>query len=319
MSLPNVGGNGIKDKLQLVKTISTWLKAFEKIHEHTDIIYQRFPNNLNLPGFFYFYLKKANVFATYTGTWENYKGEPATYVLQKWLLKRLFRGPVFAYLKEEAISGKIFKSFSPSYTKADWEDETEQVEKRIQRLQAGEVSVPVFITVGSLVPKKNQQYILDTFKVLNEQLLDFVLYVVGDGPLKKSFKGFIEENWLHEKIILTGKLSEAELRALYRKADFVIQATLVEGFGKVPIEGFFHGVIPLLNDISLAKEMTGNGKRGFLFEARLKEGLLKTIFKANNEIGKRIEMIRESRNYAKTFTIDTWIDKYIKTINQYSG
>jgi glycosyltransferase involved in cell wall biosynthesis len=316
ISLPNVGGNSIKDKLQLIKTIPTWLKAFKKIHEQTDIVYQRFPNNLNLPGFFYFYLKKAKVFATYTGTWENYPGEPNTYRLQKQFLKRFFRGPVFAYLKEEAVDGKIFKSFSPSYTSADWEDETGQVQKKMIKWKSSEFFQPVFITVGSLVANKNQQYILRAFKILHQQGKILKLVIVGDGPLKEFYEKYVETNALVD-IQLVGKKTSEELRALYRTADFLIQAPLIEGFGKVPIEGFFHGVIPIVSKVGVAEEIIGQNERGFLFSTSDPMNLVNIILSLLENPDSINEIISNGRNYSKELTLETWSSNYYNHLRNY--
>ena len=92
MPVPNVGGDGLLDKLKLLLVVPKWLTAFKKIDAVTDIIYQRFPNNLNIPGFFYFFFKRKKVFATFTGTWYDYDGEPKTYLFQKKLLRQYFAG-----------------------------------------------------------------------------------------------------------------------------------------------------------------------------------------------------------------------------------
>ena len=255
--LPQVGGSRVTDKIQLLKTFPAWFKAYKKADAFADIVYQRFPNNLNIPGFFYFYFRRAKVFATYTGTWQNYTGEPITYRLQKWLLKHWFRGPVGAYIKAGDETVKIFKTGSPSYSKAEWEEETTQVEERIRRIESGADCKQVFITVGALVPNKNQQYILEAFRQLHKEGFCFQLHIVGDGPLKKNYAEFIAAYGLDEFVRLEGKKTDGELRALYRQSDFLIQAPRVEGFGKVPVEGFFHGVVPLLSNVALAAEMTG--------------------------------------------------------------
>ena len=96
IEVPNVGGKTLLEKLQIFTVLSKWIKAFRKVNGVSDILYQRFPNNLNIPGFFYFYFKRKKVFATYTGSWLG--NEPFTYRLQKWLLKKLFRGPLALFL-----------------------------------------------------------------------------------------------------------------------------------------------------------------------------------------------------------------------------
>jgi len=316
--LKNAGGNTLNDKLGLIINIPGWIKGFRNAGKGADVVYLRFPNNLNIIGFFYFYFKGAKTFATYTGTWANYKGEPLTYRLQKWLLKHFFKGPAWIYMHEEQRGKNLYKGISPSYTLKEWEEETEQVQQRIQRIQASGITKPVFITVGGLNSNKNQQYILDACKILHAQNFPFYLYVVGDGELKASYQQFVQQNNLQNCINISGKKNYNQLRELYRQSDFLIQATLVEGFGKVPIEGFFHGVIPLLNKVALAGEMTGNGERGFVFSAENVNNLVALIQNVVASSKRDVPaMITHGRTYAKTQTLENWAESYIEKINEH--
>jgi glycosyltransferase involved in cell wall biosynthesis len=316
LHLKNVGGNSLFDKIKICINIFSWLKAFKKASDFADIVYQRFPNNLNVPGFFYFFFKRKKVFATYTGTWKDYKNEPITYRFQKWLLKHFFRGPVWVYVDAE-ISPKILKGISPSYSLKIFNDERFDVDRKLADLKNNIDFIPRFITVGSLVPHKNQQFILNAFKTLYDQGYRFELYVVGGGKLQNSYIDFVRSNKLENNIFITGKKTDLDLQKLYRLCNFLVQAPVVEGFGKVPIEGFFHGVIPILNDVGLAREMTGNGKRGFLFNIFNAEdflSLLKNIT-ANKKL--MYDMIVNGREYSKNHTLENWSNEYIKVVNEY--
>lgn len=316
ISLPNVGGSSIKDKLKLISAIPVWLKAFKEANKFGDIIYQRFPNNLNIPGAFYFFIKRKKVFGTYTGTWKNYKGEPLTYRFQKWVLKKIFRGPVFIYAEKEPKDKKLVKSFSPSFTNDEWLMEDAFVENKILKTRDGKIDAPVFITVGSLQENKNQQYILDAFNILNRQGFSFRLFIVGDGPLKSSYYKFINDNNLADKVVLTGKKTDVELKELYRQSDFVIQAPVAEGFGKVPIEGFCHGVVPILSATALAGEMIGNNNnRGYLFALGDVNTLVDVIKNTELDYDKLPAMIREGRRFSQKYTIDNWIDAFKKALD----
>ncbi|MBS1627309.1 MAG: glycosyltransferase [Bacteroidetes bacterium] len=319
IAVPNVGGNAITDKLKLFSTIPKWCKAFKKVNNQTDIVYQRFPNNLNIPGFFYFKLKGKKTFATYTGTWKPYKSEPITYSFQRWLLKHFFRGPVWAYTDEIISNSRIHAGFSPSYTKNVWNEETLQVEQRIKKLETEKLSVLKLITVGALVANKNQQLILNACLQLKKNNIDFTLTIVGDGILKKQYQNFIQQYQLQQQIFLVGKKTSQELRELYRANDFVVQAPINEGFGKVPIEGFFHGLIPILSNLTMATVMTENGKRGFTFNANSEEDLvmvLTSIFTQQNNLS---NIIGEGRNYAISQTLEGWAADYYNTVITYYG
>lgn len=315
--LPKVGGNSLADKLKILSAFPAWYKAYSKANKEADIVYQRFPNNLNIPGAVYFRLKKKPVFATYTGTWDDYANEPASFRFQKWFLKKYFRGPVAIYCKEEVSGGKFFKSFSPSYTDAEWHAETDFVAEKATRLKKRNPFIPVFVTAGALVKSKNQQFILDAFLQLYEEGYDFRLYIAGDGPLKEDYRSFIEAHSLAGKIFLTGVLNEGQMKDIYRRADFVVQASLTEGFGKVPVEGFFYGTVPILNDVSMAGEITGSNERGFLYRADHVEHLVSVIKTVCLNPGLCSAMMAAGRNYACRQTIELWQNEYTCQIKNY--
>ena len=317
IALPNVGGNSFKDKMKLIGAIPSWIRAFKNANSRSDIVYLRMPNNLNIPGFFYFKLKQAKTFAQYTGTWKNYATEPATYRFQKWLLKHFFKGPVWVYTDDNNLGKNIFKGTSPSYNLQEWNEETNQVKEKLGKLNNGRIEMPVFISVGALVPNKNQQFILNAFKILKEQKFIFKLYIVGDGFLKEQYEKFIDENNLHDCVTLTGKKNFYELRNLYRESNFLIQAPFAEGFGKVPIEGFFHGVVPIISNTALADEMIGRNERGFKFNNDDIEMLIKIIREVTTNNNTISHMIVNGRAYAKEHTIENWIEAYIKEINYF--
>lgn len=316
--LPNVGGNTLKDKLKLLLTIPLWLSKFIILNKQTDIIYQRFPNNLNIPGFFFFWLIRKKVFATYTGTWANAGKQALTYRFQKWLLRSLFRGPVFVYSNNPKEAKNIYGSFSPSYTLQEWNEETEQVEHRVKYCKKDE-NILKLITVGALNNNKNQLYIVKSCLLLYKFNIPFQLTIVGVGEMKETLEQFITNNNLANHIKLVGAKTYTELRALYRQHNFVVQAAILEGFGKVPIEGFFHGLIPLLHQSTMAPYLTNNEDRGYLFNAFEEEGLFNLLKKIYNQESEQLltTKIIKGRNFAKTQTIENWVNQYYTTIQAY--
>ena len=316
IQLPKVGGNSLNHKLEIVKTIPAWINAFRKAHAGSDIIYLRMPNNLSIPGFFYFYHKRSKKFATYTGNWENYRREPFSFRFQKWILKNFFNGPAWIYTDKK--TGKNFlKGFSPSYSEQEWHEEAAQVNRRIERYRSTVITKPVFITVGSLVPHKNQRYIVEVCRRLHDKKFNFHWYIVGDGYLMNELKKFIADNNLAGCVTLTGKKTYPQLRELYRQSDFLVQAVLVEPFGKTPVEALFHGVIPVLNVVAMSDEMTGGGSRGYSFTAEDTGNLEQLIYKILNEQQKFAAMIEDGRQYVKAQTLEKWALDYYNTINSF--
>ena len=319
--LPNVGGDTLKAKFKLFAAIPIWFQSFYKLNKRVDIVYQRFPNNLNIPGFFFFYIIGKKVFATYTGTWSKEDNQPLSYRFQKWLLKNLFRGPVWVYSSEENLGKNIFQSFSPSYSLLEWNEEIEQVQQRIARLGHANIQKLQMVSVGRLDVNKNQIYILQTCLLLRKANIPFQLSIVGEGPLKEIYQQFVKENNLQNEVTITGGFNYQQLRALYRQNDFVVQAAISEGFGKVPIEGFFHGLVSVLNQSALAPYMIDNGNRGFLFDAKETESLFYVLQQIYSTLPAQLlqTMIVQGRIFAQSQTLENWAAGYHKKITDYFG
>jgi glycosyltransferase involved in cell wall biosynthesis len=116
---------------------------------------------------------------------------------------------------------------------------------------------------------------------------------------------------------LAGKKNYTELQALYRQHDFVLQAPLKEGFGKVPVEGFFHGLIPIISNTSMAGHITANGERGFLFNASNEGDLAKTLLSIREKKEVLPVMVEKGRAFAKSQTLEAWAEEYYKTVTNY--
>jgi hypothetical protein len=67
----------------------------------------------------------------------------------------------------------------------------------------------------------------------------------------------------------------------------------------VPIEGMFHGAIPILRNVTLAKYMTASGKRGFLFDGSDPESIAEIVCSINNKINLLTDIIKDGREFAK--------------------
>lgn len=313
--LPKAGGKTILDKLQLVTMIPRWFKAFFLLGKQVDLIYQRFPNNLNIPGFFYVFFKKKPAFATYTGTWLGYKGESLTYKFQRWLLRNLYPGPVFVY-DFSVKHTRIYPTTSPSYTMADWTAELDMINNKLHNIVNRKKETPLqLVSVGALTPYKNHHFLLKACVELKKQGQLFTLYIAGQGKLHAELLHFIEKEGLTEQVHLLGVIPQAELREYYRKADFVIQPSIIEGYGKVPVEAMFHGAIPLLSPVSIHPFFVGkNNERGAIFELDSHQNIVNAImlFTLNEAIWKKA--VLAGRAYSKDFTLEIWTQDIIKVL-----
>ena len=94
-----------------------------------------------------------------------------------------------------------------------------------------------FIIVGSLVVNKGHERILELFQKVK---FDYVLEIVGDGPLRKHLDNLVSNSEMSDKVIFRGLHKDME--AIYASADFLIQGSYVEGFPNVVLEALSFGL-----------------------------------------------------------------------------
>ena len=138
-------------------------------------------------------------------------------------------------------------TFSPTLLK--------RLPKKIER-------VVKFIIVGSLVQKKGHERVL---KLLERVKFNFVLEIIGDGPLRESLKQKLETSMIKNKVIFRGL--QKDMEAIYTSADFLIQGSFVEGFPNVVLEALSFGIPCIIFDAPGGhREMIIENKNGYFIK-----------------------------------------------------
>ncbi len=313
--LPQAGGKTWRHKLGIFKTIPIWFKSFKALGQRVDLIYQRFPNNLNIPGLFYVLWSKKKAFATYTGTWNGYAGESFTYRFQRFLLEKWYPWPVFVY-DNEVRHSRIFPTISPSYSLAQWQQESTLVQEKIDRIQQSASGPKLcLLSVGALTPYKNHIYLLQACALMKKEGIAFELFIAGQGREEATLRDFVKENNLVEQVHFLGIIPQLQLQSYYRRADFVIQPSIIEGYGKVPVEGMFHGAVPLLSSVSMHPYFVGSHElRGTLIDLSRPQHILEVLNSYVSNPSRWISAIEQGRTFSQSFTLESWTNSMLEVL-----
>lgn len=98
------------------------------------------------------------------------------------------------------------------------------------------------ISVGSLVERKGVSLLLEACAKLKSRDLFFNLKIVGDGPLRESLENQARELDLAEVVTFLGNQNEAGVSQAFLDSDVLVLSSYSEGFPRVIIEAFAHGV-----------------------------------------------------------------------------
>ncbi len=90
--------------------------------------------------------------------------------------------------------------------------------------------------------------------------------VVGEGLARQAFQEKVKALGLADRIVFTGRLSDAELHWLYRKAAVFALPSTVEGFGLVYVEAMVNRVPVVAGNLDAAADVVVDGSTGFLVD-----------------------------------------------------
>lgn len=114
--------------------------------------------------------------------------------------------------------------------------------------------------VGALQPRKNLLRLIEAFGRAKESVPEMRLVLAGEPAwLSGSILAAREASLHRDDIVLTGRVSFVDLRALYQGARLFAFPSLYEGFGLPILEAFASDVPVLTGDNSSLREVAGSG------------------------------------------------------------
>lgn len=114
------------------------------------------------------------------------------------------------------------------------------------------------IGLGSLEPRKNLPRLFEAWRIAQQRLPDDVSLVIAGGAGKSIVFANQEFGELPSRTILTGRVEDDDLPALYTGAIASIYVSLYEGFGLPPLESMSCGTPVIASNAGAIPEVVGN-------------------------------------------------------------
>jgi colanic acid/amylovoran biosynthesis glycosyltransferase len=122
------------------------------------------------------------------------------------------------------------------------------------------------LSVGRLHRVKNYCFLIKACAVLRDQGLDFVCWIVGEGPERVALEEQIAGSGLQGRVYLVGQVPRADLPGYYRYADLVVMSSKSEGIPVVLMEAMAHEKLILAPSITGIPELVEHQRTGFLYQ-----------------------------------------------------
>ena len=170
----------------------------------------------------------------------------------------------------------------------------------------------VYIVLGSLIPRKNVEHIIQAFKMLNDTTRH--LLIVGGGPLQEHLKDLSIEL----SITFTGNINDP--LPYIQLSDIMVSASLAEVLPNSVLESLACGLPVLLSDITPHQEIYNRNQNiGELFSNDNMESLVEAIRKTdywNLDEKKQIARDIVENNFNKYITAKAYEKQYLSLLKK---
>jgi glycosyltransferase involved in cell wall biosynthesis len=246
-----------------------------------------------------------------------YQGGGIKLKLKKWLVQSaafyLANGTIAAKTLQQygAKSDNIYNYHFSSIFKREINHPSEKSKKELRKKLQLPANAKIVITIGRYIPLKGFELVIKALHLLKEP--NTYLYMLGEGPQRKSYEQLIKGFDLKDKVILTGEKQKNEVLEFCRAADSMILPTLSSDvWGLVVNEAMSCG-LPVIGShrVGAAHDMIKQGETGYITPAGDEKAIAEAIKKINApEMGNKIiEM-------AEKYTIEQMVNDHLNLFSK---
>jgi len=161
------------------------------------------------------------------------------------------------------------------------------------------------VSIGSLVNKKNQAFLVPIVMYLKTKGYDCKVDVLGDGPNRASLQKQIDSCCLHKEIILHGKVKN--VKDFMQKAEFYVHTATYEPFGLVLLEAMAAGLAIISLDGIGNRDIINHNQNAFIFSEQDSKVFGDTLIKLKNNAEKYEKIVSAGQKSASAHDIVPYI------------
>jgi glycosyltransferase involved in cell wall biosynthesis len=161
-----------------------------------------------------------------------------------------------------------------------------------------------FITNRTFIENSNYFLLLDVMKEIRSRL-DFLLLIVGSGPLKSQIEAKVIDLKLEKNVIIKNAVSHTQLVKYLNDSLIYISMTSSDGTPLSVFEAAACGAYPLLSDIQPNREWLKKGLIGTCVTLNNQDSIVNTIIEFIGNVddsefrSKNIKFVNKEMDYNK--------------------
>ena len=112
--------------------------------------------------------------------------------------------------------------------------------------------------------QKRADLLLDLISALEDQKVDYLLNIAGEGECVAALKAYIVANQLEKKVCFLGRLPKEKMSEFWKRQDVFVNLSEYEGTSLSMLEAMSYGCVPVTTDVSGASEFIEEKVNGFI-------------------------------------------------------
>jgi len=174
---------------------------------------------------------------------------------------------------------------------------------------------------GRLAPNKKQTDLLEMMHFIQDMNSNVRLIIVGGGdenhPYVQEFYELIATYGLEDKVLVTGHVSESELKSYYMIADLFVSMSEHEGFGVPLIEAMWFDIPVLAYKSSAVPETLADA--AFMFtDKKDMESIAALVNVVLNDEDIQSKIIKAQRDVREKFSFENIESEYLELVKKLS-
>lgn len=168
----------------------------------------------------------------------------------------------------------------------------------------------LLLWVGRMDEAKRPGVMIDAFIAVADNMPDWRLFMLGDGPLRETLRARVVEAGLQHRIALPGFVGN--LGAWYTRADIYVMTSSYEGFPNSLLEAMAHGTASIAFDVPTgAAELGDNGRRlALLPDSDHVERLSRTLTELMTDADRRTALALVGKEVKEAYSLSSILKQW---------
>lgn len=166
-----------------------------------------------------------------------------------------------------------------------------------------------FVAVGSLLPVKQHEHLIEAFSKMDPQLQKRArLTIVGGGPLHDELAGRIKELGLEQRIMLLG--NRKDVPDILKEQHVFVSASRTEGFPLSLLEGLAAGLPAAVTAVDGVMDIVRDEVEGLLIPPQDIASMTQAMERYVSDAEFRTTLARQARTRATEFSWERCVASY---------